>query len=130
MTKVKRRILYIGIALPAIWGLMVLESRLMEPVYAEREAKKFLQERSLALEQFSGPEFRARPPNGFNAFVWVFKDSNRIMELEAFPYGDLICLYESFEDGSRKAVCQLSDGGENHIVESIIPPGNPLVVAP
>lgn len=133
MTKRERRILKIAVvvaALPAVWGILGWYDYIMEPVFAERKAKKFLQERSLAIEQFSGPEFWRQPP-ALNAYIWTFKDSHKVLRLEVFT-SELICLYESesFEGETRKSICQFFDGDENPIIESIYPPKNPPQATP
>lgn len=122
MTKGRRRTLYIGIALPVIWGVMELYGYFMEPVFAERMARKFLQERSLALEQFSGPEAMRGRPSALNSFVWT-RQEDQFLVLDASPYGDLICLryYDSPSSGIRRSICQLFDGDENPVIEESYP---------
>jgi hypothetical protein len=122
MTTGWRRTLYIGIALQGIWGVMELYGYFMEPVFAGRMARKFLQERSLAFEQFSGPEAVRRRPPFVNSFVWT-RQEDQFLKLEAYPDGDLICLryYDPPTSGIRRSICQFFDGDENPVIEESYP---------
>lgn len=122
MTTGWRRTIYIGIALQGIWGVMELYGSLMEPVFAGRMAQKFLKERSLPFEQFSGPEAVRRRPPFVSSFVWT-RQQDQFLKLEAYPDGDRICLsyYDSPTSGIRRSICQIFDGDENPIIEESYP---------
>jgi len=110
MKKFVRRILYLGVTLIGIWGLIELQSHLMEPVVAEVKTRKFLQELSIALEQFSGPEFQIPGPPVFNRYVWTRQDGDQALRVVAHGFGDLICLYfESPAGKSYRSICQNND---------------------
>lgn len=106
MSKVLRWTIYIGLAIQGLWGLLEVQSYIREPVVAEKKTRQFLQAFSLSLEDFSGPEFKKAPPNGFNWYVWTRQDGSQLVTVSAEDFGDIICLgYSSSESDTHREIC-------------------------
>lgn len=98
--------IYIGLGIQACWGLLEVQSYIMEPIVAERKTRQFLQAFSLSLDDFSGPEFRKAPPNGFNTYVWRRQEGGQLLRVSALDFARNICVeYESPASSIGRAIC-------------------------